>query len=340
MNGAPFEHPPGGGASSGIVDDAGATAMGPGLAAAARALWARRALVAACAGAGAVLMFAISLVVPAQFVADVSLLEAPRPGDGSALEQLGLSAQMLGIKAGPTANALTYPDILRSRRLLEQLLASRFALKDGRAVQLEGYLVRGTPSPQRTERAMETLRKRFDIALDRRTNLLRLSVRDHDPVLAAAVANAASAALQDVVMRAMTTQAGANRRFVETRLAQSRVELARAEDAAERFREMNRHADGSPRLLMEQSRLLRELRTREEVVVAMTREYEMARVDESRNVPVINVLDRAQVPAFRSSPRRGAMTAAGLLLGLAVGCALAWPRRVDDLAAEAQAEAA
>jgi uncharacterized protein involved in exopolysaccharide biosynthesis len=145
--------------------------------------------------------------------------------------------------------------------------------------------------------------------------------------------------LQDLVMRSLMTQAGANRRFVETRLAQARIELARAEDALERFRENNRHPD-APRLLMDQGRLVRDLRTREEVLVALTREYEMARVDENRDVPVLNVLDVAQPPAFRASPRRATMTAAGLLLGLVTGLALAWTRREREVAAEVRAEAA
>jgi uncharacterized protein involved in exopolysaccharide biosynthesis len=310
-------------AMPGLVDDG--DAAGPDWRALAAAAWAKRGTIAVCTIAGAALLLGLSFVLPAQYVADVSMLEAPRENGGSALDQIGLSAQMLGLKtASGATNALTYPDLLRSRRLVGGLLATRFPLTGGRRAQLEDYLMSGTPSPQRTERALDVLRKRFDITLDRRTNLLRLGVRDHDPVLAAAVANAAAASLQDLVMRSLMTQAGANRRFVETRLDQGRAELATAENAAEVFRDLNRHPEDSPRLVMEQARLLREVRTREEVVVALTREYEMARVDENRDVPVLNVLDAAKVPAFRSSPRRGPMTAVGVLLGLVVGLALAW----------------
>ena len=234
----------------------------------------------------------------------------------------------MGIGSGGGAsNALTYPDILRSRRLIEGLLASRFPTRRGDTVRLEEYLRHGKPSPQRLDLAVRELRERLDISLDRRTNLLRLSVSDRDPVLASAVANAAATALQDLVMHALMTQAGANRHFVESRLESSRSELAHAEAALESFREVNRHVDDSPRLSLEQARLVRDLRTREEVTIALTREYETARVDENRNVPVLNVLDASQPPAFRSSPRRALMTAAGLLLGLALGIARAWPRR-------------
>jgi len=306
----------------------------------ASALWARRMPIALWSAGGAVLLAVISLLLPPVYVASTSLLEAPKQGGGSTLDQLGISAQLMGIGGGGGAsNALTYPDILRSRRLLDGLLASRFPTRQGRPVRLDDYLKPGRPSPQRTDLAMRELGKRLDISLDRRTNLLRLSVSDRDPVLAAAVANAATTALQDLVMHAMMTQAGANRRFIESRLETTRAELARSEAALESFRELNRHVDGSPRLSLEQARLARDLRTREEVVVALTREYEMARVDENRDVPVLNVLDASQPPAFRSSPRRGMLTAAGLLLGLALGIARVWPRRSEAIPLE-RAEAA
>ena len=325
-------------AHAGLVDDDDGHA--PDLRALARALRARRMPIAAWAGGGAALLLLLALVLPPVYVADVSLLEAPRENGTSTLDQLGVSAQLLGLKTGGGgSNALTYPDILRSRRLIEGLLARRFPVRHGGSVLLEEYLQRGKPSPQRTDLAVRTLRKRLDIALDRRTNMLRLSVSDRDPVLAAAVANAAATSLQDLVTHALMTQAGANRRFVETRLEAARGELARAEAGLEAFRDANRHVDDSPRLMLAQARLMRDVRTREEVMIALTREYEVARVDENRDVPVVNVLDVAQAPAFRSSPRRGMMTAAGLLLGLALGVARAWPRRTIEVRME-QAEAA
>ncbi|HTR97479.1 MAG TPA: Wzz/FepE/Etk N-terminal domain-containing protein [Candidatus Acidoferrales bacterium] len=338
MSAHAFEPLPGPG---GLVEDAQGDGAALALRPLAAALWARRVTLAIGALVGATLLLGLAFVLPPTYVATVAVLEAPRPDANTALDQLGISAQMLGLKPGGGAtNALTYPDILRSRRLLESLLVRSFPLADGHAVPLEGYLASGPGSPQRRDRAVRALRRRFDITLDRRTNLLRLAVSDRDPVLAAGVANAACAALQDLVMHAMMTQAGANRRFVENRLDGARTELAQAEAGLEAFREANRHVDDSPRLLLEQGRMLREVRTREEVVVALTREYEMARVDENRDVPVLNVLDPAVPPAFRSSPRRVPMAVAGFLLGLVVAAAVAWPRRGAAPVREAHAEAA
>lgn len=306
-------------------------------------LWPARARVGACALAGAALAVALAFVLPPTYVASLAILEAPRAGTGSTLEQFGLSAEMLGLKPAGGSSALTYPDILRSRRLLERLLAASFPARDGRTHRLVDWIAPGKPTPQRDERAVKKLRARLDLAMDRRTNLLRIGVSDRDPVLAAAVANAAGAELQQLLLGTMETQASANRRFIEGRLDTARDELAGAESKLAAFRESNRHVDGSPRLTLELERLARETRTREEVVIALTRQYEIARVEENRDVPVLNVIDPAVPPASASAPRKALLAAGGLLLGLAAGIALAWRRGAaagEAAAAEPQARAA
>ena len=333
-----MEHPSSRAFGDALVDDG--TVAGPDWHAVGGALWAGRGRLLAGAAIGATLALGLAFVLPPTFVANVAVLEAPRAGGGSALDQLGLQAEMLGIKAGGGgSNALTYPDLIRSRRLLVSLLETPFTDQKGAKAPLIDHVRKGVPSPQRTELAVREMRKRLDISLDRRTNLLRVGVKDSDPVLAAAVANRVCFALQDLLTHAMMTQASANRRFIEERLSGAERDLASAEGALRSFREANRHVDGSPRLMLDQARLLRELRVREEVVIALTRQYEIARVDENRDVPVLNVVDPATPPAFRSAPRRGAMALGGLLLGLAAGAALLWRDRARALVADAPVRA-
>lgn len=302
-----------------------ATPTGPSWAARVAALWPHRRRLALGVGVGAMIGVALALLLPRTYVATATLLEAPRGGGGSALDQLNLSAEALGLPSrGSSSNALTYPDILRSRRLLGALLEEPFPDARGESRPLRVWLVPGTATPQRTERALDELRSRLDIALDRRTNLLRLGVRDGDPVRAAAVANAACAQLQHVLVHSMTTQAGAQRRFVEERLTEAQRRLARAEESLRGFRESNLRGS-NPRLALEAARLAREARTQEEIVLALTRQHELARVDEQRDVPVLNVLDSAVAPAFASAPRRGVLVVGGLLLGLLAAALSVWP---------------
>lgn len=66
-------------------------------------------------------------------------------------------------------------------------------------------------------------------------------------------------------------------------------------------------------------RLLREVKYNQALLEQLSKQYEIARLDESKEAPVIQVMDRAQIPERRSSPRRLQMTLLGLVMGLLAG---------------------
>lgn len=304
---------------------------------AASQLWRRRRWLAALAAVGAVVAYALSFLLPPVYVASVTLMEAPSSSSASMSPQFGLMAQQFGVGLGASASGVSsYPEIVRSRQLLTRVLGQRFPDAGNRTVLLLDRLTRHAPASQRVDVGVRKLRRLVDVALDRRTGILTLRVSLGDPVLAAAVATAICATLQNIVVQSMNTQAGANRRFIEARVAEARRDLARAEDALRAFRESNLRGS-SPRLLTEEARLARETRMQEEIMLTLARQYEIVCVEEQKNVPVINVLDPAVPPAFRSAPRRSVLAALGLLFSLA--CGATWvlvrgPRTAKAMAGE------
>lgn len=78
---------------------------------------------------------------------------------------------------------------------------------------------------------------------------------------------------------------------------------------------------GLGRLLAE---LMLEVRTQEAVFMLLTTQYQQAKIEEARDVPTIQVLDRAEPPVFRHAPRRKRIVLYGLLGGLAGGVLLAF----------------
>ena len=66
--------------------------------------------------------------------------------------------------------------------------------------------------------------------------------------------------------------------------------------------------------------LYRRVRVEEAVFETLTKEYELAKVEEVREMPAVKVLDQPQVPNRRSYPPRLLMLLGGFAIGIVAGC--------------------
>ena len=74
---------------------------------------------------------------------------------------------------------------------------------------------------------------------------------------------------------------------------------------------------------MELVRLTRDVSSLEQVLILLTAQYENARLEESRDVRTVQVLDSAALPERESRPRRGFMMAGAFALTLVLGAGYA-----------------
>jgi uncharacterized protein involved in exopolysaccharide biosynthesis len=70
-----------------------------------------------------------------------------------------------------------------------------------------------------------------------------------------------------------------------------------------------------PGLALEYVRKQREVRYHEVLFDMIARQYETARLDESREAPVLQIVDRAIVPDRKSGPKRALLTIGGFVVG-------------------------
>ncbi len=107
--------------------------------------------------------------------------------------------------------------------------------------------------------------------------------------------------------------------------------LGAEEEAAQQ--ELNKYDSGgageyilalnsAPALSRELASYLREVKVLEQVSAYLREELEQEKVSEQRDLPSLQVLDAAQVPAGRSSPNRMLYAVIGLILGLGLGLLL------------------
>jgi capsule polysaccharide export protein KpsE/RkpR len=65
--------------------------------------------------------------------------------------------------------------------------------------------------------------------------------------------------------------------------------------------------------------LYRESKLQETVYELLTRQYELAKIEEAKEIPVVKMLDRADVPERKSSPKRLLLMILGMLLAFSAG---------------------
>ena len=289
-------------------------------------------------------MYLISFLLPPSYLATTTLIPVGNPEKQSLLGQLSTGLEDLGIQPSSRPNSpAMYPEIVRSRRILGQALETPCpANVDGSQRPLL-HLLQGPSRDRRSwEKAIKSTRRMVSTFLDRRTGVLTIEVRAKQPEVAAFMANTLDTLLQEFTIQAFTTQAGANRIFIEGRLAETERSLHEAEERLRDFREKNLRIGNSPQLLMEETRYVRLLRAEEEVFVTLRRQHEVAKIQEHKELPVLNVLDSALPPPFRNSPKRGVMAMAGFVVGLAGGSwvALLRTKRLVDPEARIHSDSA
>ena len=85
-----------------------------------------------------------------------------------------------------------------------------------------------------------------------------------------------------------------HRAFIEERLRYSKNELSKSEEELKEFSEKNPFAVDTPELQLQRGRLLRNMEVNQQVYITLRQQYEMARINELKEIPVINILDYAE----------------------------------------------
>lgn len=153
-------------------------------------------------------------------------------------------------------------------------------------------------------RALHELRGLTQVSVDQQTDIIQVSVDAQSPALAAAVANRYVMVLADFNEQVRQSQAGQRRRFIETKVGQAQEALRETEEELRVFYERNRTWQQSPQPVFEEGRLRRVVDVRQEVYRTLMREYELARIEEVNEQPIITVIDTAVAPLERSNPQR------------------------------------
>ncbi|MCU1242326.1 MAG: hypothetical protein JWO71_3052 [Candidatus Acidoferrum typicum] len=363
-------------------------------------LWRRRGLLSRVAMYALLASTVIALLIPSRYESTARLM----PPDNQSSSGLAMVANMMsgaGGAAGSSGLAGMAGNLLGIRStsdIFVGILTSR-TVQDKLIQQFDLRKLYGDP---RMEDARKSLAAHTSIAVDRKSQIISITVTDKSPQRAAAMGQAYVEELNQLVAELSTSSARRERIFLEERLQGVNRDLEAAEKNFSEFASKNTaidvkeqgkamvgaaamiqgqliatqsqyeglreiYTDNNPRVRTTKARvdelkrqlekmggkgesttsisdqpgdsmypsirklpllavswsdLYRRSRIQEAVLEALTKEYEMAKVQEAKEIPTVKVLDIAQIPDKKSFPPRLPLIVLGTILGL--GFAGAW----------------
>ena len=153
----------------------------------------------------------------------------------------------------------------------------------------------------------------MDIAIDKlsqqifveegESGLIVISVLMEEPQLASDLANYIANYIKTYVRDITLSHSSKHRKFIEERVEYSKKDLAQSEEELKEFSERNPLAVDTPELQLQRGRLMRNMEVNQQVYVVLRQQYEMARINELKEIPVINVLDYGEPSSDKAKPQ-------------------------------------
>lgn len=264
---------------------------------------------------GLVLLASIILlffVIKPYFNSSVSIL--PEYGSKSGLmNQLSGLAAIAGINVGEAAPTEIYQNLIKSEQVMSDVIYTKYKTEKFRdSVNLIEYFeIESDESNQELKNRDEFLNayklltdSRITTEIDRLTKILSISVTMPEPQLAADVANKIAESLDLYIRTQRKSYASEQIYYLEKRIKEVNDSLVNAEESLKKFREQNRIVSQSPALLLEQGRLLRNVEILQTVYIELNKQMELAKIEQIRDAPVLNIKEYAKNPVYKAGPRR------------------------------------
>jgi uncharacterized protein involved in exopolysaccharide biosynthesis len=281
---------------------------------------------------GALTFLAASFLAPPMYVAHTALIQA-EPSRTSLPASLGALASRFGVglgATGATASLDFVEQVVTTRDVLDSVLLHRLAVDRSQTFNpsieprdtidlISWFHIHDDTEAKRLDHLRRLVLKRMNVSSDQRSGIVRLSIELRDPYVAAAFLRTVVEALNAFNLHTRQTTSHANRIFLEQRVTESKAQLNDAEDRLRTFYEQNRRITDAPALVFEEGRLKRQVDLEQQIFVTLSQDLEQARIEEIKDTPVLTVIETAQPPVRRSSPKRALLTLMGAFVGIVIG---------------------
>lgn len=268
--------------------------------------WNSRKLITAIVGIVTLLAVVYSLILPVYFKSTATILPETEKNKLAGLVNFSELATLAGISTGEPSLTKLYPTIINSESVLKNVIYARYHTNEFKdSVNLIQFWEIEERTPELGyEMCLRTLRNELDVSMDPKTWVISVSTETTERQLSADIVNNVTSELDRFMRTKRATNASEQRKWIEGRLAEVKRDMEKSETGLKVFRDNNRRVVDSPQLLMEQERLIREVQINSTLYIELKKQYELAKIEEIKNIPIINVMDPARPAVKKERPRR------------------------------------
>lgn len=269
-------------------------------------IWTERKRIAFIVGIVTALSIVISLLLPNYYKSTATLLPETEKSKLGSFGGFSDLASLVGLSGGEGSFVKLYPKIILSEAVLKNVIYAKYYSEKKRdSVDLVQFWDIGGDSPLSVyERALRALRGELDIAMDLKTNIVSISIETREARMSSDIVNKITEELDRFIRTRRTTNASEQRKWIEARLSEVKNDLGGSENSLKEFREKNRRVVDSPELLLEQERLIREVQINSALYTELKKQFELVKIEEIKNIPVVTVMDPGRPTEFKERPKR------------------------------------
>jgi len=239
---------------------------------------------------------------PNRYRSVATILPSGQPDRLSAMKELaGLASLGGNVEEN---SSLLFPVILRSDQVKDALTNKRFTYSDKEetgSTTLSEYL--GQDNPDYLKKSIDAI---TDISTDKKTGVISVSIETKYPELSQQILTQTLAELENFNLYKRKSQASSREKYLARELITRDQELREAESKLEEFQSSNRDWYGSsdPEILRTLADLQRDIEIKSRTYTFLKEQYEIARLDVQKDIPVVGILDPPSLPTIKSGPFR------------------------------------
>jgi len=290
-------------------------------------VWKSKKLIAYIVTGATALAILVCVIMPNYYMSSVTILPEAEQGRMSSLGGISDLASLAGISVGEGSLVKMYPQIIQSEAVLKDVIYAKYYSENSRdSVNIvDFWRIDGTTHEMIYERSLQMLRELLSISMDLKTSIITFSIETKDAAVSAGIVNAIASGLDRFMRTRRTTNATEQRRWIEARLVEVKQDLGNSENVLKEFAEKNRRVADSPELMLERDRLYREVQINTTIYTELKRQYEIIKIEEIKNIPIVTVMDAGRPAALKSRPHRSVIviTVFTISLIIAIGYVVA-----------------